>query len=105
MTRTGTDDPEVFDNSERHRYEIESDGNVAGFVDYAFTGHNVTLIHTEIDEASGGKGLASRLIKAALDDIRRQHKAVRPTCSFAAAYIGRHPEYADLVAGATYPPR
>jgi predicted GNAT family acetyltransferase len=45
-----------------------------------------------------GKGIASRLVKGALDDARRQGLKVVPLCSFVAAYIDRHPEEQDLLA-------
>jgi predicted GNAT family acetyltransferase len=32
-----------------------------------------------------------------LDDVRRQGKIVVPLCPFVAAFIGKHPEYVDLV--------
>jgi predicted GNAT family acetyltransferase len=67
---------------------------------YISKSDTVALTHAEVDSAFEGKGLGSRLAKAALDDIRRQHKTVRPQCPFVIGYIRRHPEYGDLVAGA-----
>lgn len=100
MSRTPTGDPEVFDNAQVHRYEIESDGQLAGYAEYSSIGDRVTLTHTEIDGGFEGRGLGGRLIKAALDDIRRLNKTVRPVCPFVAAYINHHPEYGDLAAAA-----
>ena len=100
MTRTSTGDPDVVDNAEADRYEIFDDGSLAGFITYRSTSESVTLIHAEVDAAFDGKGLGSRLAKAALDNIRAQHKTVHPRCPFVIAFIQRHPEYGDLVAGA-----
>jgi predicted GNAT family acetyltransferase len=44
-----------------------------------------------------GRGLGSRLVAGALDDIRARGLRAVPLCPFAAAYARRHPEYADLV--------
>jgi predicted GNAT family acetyltransferase len=57
----------------------------------------VIIAHTEIDERREGEGLGSELVRGVLDHIRASGKTVIPTCAFTAAYIHRHPEYADLV--------
>ncbi len=44
-----------------------------------------------------GKGVASKLIKTALDAAQEEHYQVVPLCPFVSAYIRRHPEYQDLV--------
>jgi predicted GNAT family acetyltransferase len=53
--------------------------------------------HTEVDEAYQGQGLASRLIRAALDGSRRKGLEVTPLCPYVANFIRRHPEYLKLV--------
>src|SRR5436309_4836793 len=57
----------------------------------------VELIHTEIDPAFEGRGLGTRLIAGALDDIRARGLELIPTCPFVRAYLRRHPEQRDLV--------
>ena len=79
------------------QYRITVDGVQAGFADYIEKGDQRIFHHTVIDKAFGGRGLASTLIGAALDDTRAAGKRVVPTCSFVEAYITKHPEYADLV--------
>lgn len=91
--------PEVVDVPEKSRFEIRSDGELVGLLDYYVTGDTVTIPHTEIDPAYGGRGLGGELVKVALDDIRSRGLHVRPACSFARHYIVEHPEYADLVEG------
>jgi predicted GNAT family acetyltransferase len=91
----------VHDNAEELRYEARLDGKVVGVIyyhaDQGLPGL-VTLIHTEVDPAVEGKGIGSRLVAGALEDIRRRGLAVDPVCPFVRAYLGRHPEQADLVA-------
>ena len=91
------DAPNVVDNANKHRYEIEVDGAVAGFIDYQRDDARIVMPHTEVDSEYQGQGLASQLAKAALDDAREQGLRVVPTCPFIADYIEKHPEYADLV--------
>lgn len=87
----------VTDHPERERYEIAADGALAGFAQYRARPGLIAFVHTEIDPAFEGRGLGSRLIRAALDDSRAKGLIVLPFCPFVNAYIERHPEYADLV--------
>lgn len=93
----GSGRPEVSDNRDEHRYEVRDGSALAGFAVYARRGDTVVFTHTEIETPFEGRGLGSRLIQAALDDVRSQHKTVAPLCPFVAAYIRRHPDYADLL--------
>jgi predicted GNAT family acetyltransferase len=88
---------EVRDNRDRSRYELVVDGEVAGFVQYSMRGGRLILVHTDIDEARAGHGLASILVSGVLDDVRRRGLRIVPVCPFVERYIGRHPEYDDLV--------
>jgi len=45
--------------------------------------------------------VGSALVRAVLDDVRRRGLRVEPRCPFIAAFIARHPAYADLVARAS----
>ena len=44
-----------------------------------------------------GKGLASLIVRTALDYARAQKLKVMPLCPFTAGFILKHPEYQDLV--------
>src|SRR5215213_10213115 len=87
----------VADAADRRRYEVLIDGRVAGILRYARGDRAIRLVHTEVDESIEGHGLGSRLAKFALDDARARGLRVRADCPFVSAWIGRHPEYADLV--------
>jgi uncharacterized protein len=90
-------EPRVSDNPQANQYEIEVDGKVAGYVAYRRSGATIALTHTEVDRAYEGRGLGSVLVRGALDAARAEGTAVRPFCPFVRQYIGRHPEYLDLV--------
>ena len=105
-TATGAAETEsvtVVDAPERHRFEIAVDGTVAGFTEYrdrAGSGEEAgerTFPHTVIEEAFGGRGLATLLIRTALDASRVADLAVIPECSAVAHFLAKHPEYVDLV--------
>ena len=88
---------EVTDNQAGSRYEVRVGGELAGLVDYSRRDGRVVLIHTEVDEAFEGQGLAARLAKFALDDARARRLSVVPRCPYMASYIAHHPEFEDLV--------
>ncbi len=87
----------VRNDTAGERYVATLDGDDAGFAAYRVNGDVVTFTHTEVDERFEGRGVGSRLARAALDDVREQGKRVRPLCPFIARYIREHDGYADLV--------
>ena len=95
------DDPHIAvrDNPGRRRYELFVDEELAGFATYVLSGQTMTIPHTEMQARFEGQGLGARLARFALDDARGRGLRVVPRCPFIAAYIDRHPGYADLVAG------
>ena len=88
----------ILKNNELNRFEIYSDGELAGFVEYKVSNQMISYTHTEIDPKFGGQGLGSQLIKEALDEALEQNLEVAPYCSFVSAYIKKNSEkYLDLV--------
>ena len=90
-------DVAVANHPEEHRYEVRAGGELAGWTVYRERPGLIVFVHTEIDERFGGQGIASQLIRAALDDARERDLQVLPFCPFVNGYIARHREYADLV--------
>jgi len=78
-----------------HRFEAMVDGH-AGRLDYSLRGDVMTIVHTEVDPALEGKGVAGRLVKAALEHARANGLKVVPVCEYAASYMERHPEARSL---------
>jgi len=95
---TATETTTVRDNPSELRYELLLDGRRIGEIRYRVEPGAVALVHTEIEPAYEGRGLATRLIEGALRDLRARGLHVIPICPLVAAYIRRHPEYAELVA-------
>ena len=65
---------------------------------YSRDGGRVVFDHTYVPEQFRGKGVAAALVRAALNEAREQHWQIVPQCSYVAAFIERHPEFASLVA-------
>jgi predicted GNAT family acetyltransferase len=87
---------EIINNKAQHRYELVVDGYVAATY-YKLADGVITFIHTEVPPELGGKGVGSRLIKGALDQVHVNGLKVIPECPFVKAYIEKHPDYANLL--------
>ena len=90
-------DGEVRNNEAAHRYELEVDGQRA-IAEYRLRPGRISFTHTEVPDALEGRGIGTRLVKAALDDARAKGLKVVPACPFVKHYIDKHSEYADLLA-------
>ena len=77
------------------RFSVEVDG-VEAELGYRLEGDTMTILHTGVPAAIGGRGIAGALVRAALDHARGAGWKVRAQCSYADAWIGRHPEYGTL---------
>jgi uncharacterized protein len=88
----------IRDNPERERYVAEVGGEVVGYTVYHIRhGGIYFFVHTEIDPDHGGKGIGQTLVRQALDDVRAKGGTIVPLCPYVAAFIGKHPDYDDLV--------
>jgi predicted GNAT family acetyltransferase len=86
---------EVRHQPEASRFATVVDGH-EGFVEYGEGEGTLTITHTVVPAAIGGRGIAGRLVRAALEHARAAGLKVVPRCSYAADYLDKHPEYADL---------
>jgi len=87
---------EVVQDDATSRFEIREDGVRVGHIDFRIRGDEIVLVHTEIDPARQGEGLAGTLVLGALDLIRAGDLRVVPQCPYVAAWIERHPDAQDL---------
>ena len=89
-------DPDIRDDRERRRYELEIDGQTA-VVLYNSVEGGLLVTETLVPQPIEGRGVASRMAKHVLSDLRARGLVVLPTCPFFAAYLRKHPEWADIV--------
>lgn len=80
-------------NDEERRYELRSDGELAGYAIYRTNPGRITFTHTVVLPEYEGKGLGSRLARFALDDAVARELTIVPVCPFISAYLRRHPGY------------
>ena len=68
------------------------------FADYAVQGTTRVILHVEADPALRGSGAASRFMQALAGHARAEGLKLAPRCSYAVAWLKRHPEFDDLKA-------
>lgn len=88
----------VHDNPAESRFELPlPDGDMAFTVYRRREGGVLAIIHVEVPRAYEGRGVGSAVMAGVLDRVRADGGKVVPVCSFAAAYMRRHPEVQDLL--------
>jgi len=78
----------------RQRFSTHVDG-LAAVLDYTLAGRLMTITHTGVPPAIGGRGIAAQLMRAALQAAHASGWTVMAACSYAAAYMRRHPQDAE----------
>jgi len=90
-------DQQRFRHDATGRFTVVVDGHVAE-LDYRLENGAMTIFHTGVPEAIGGRGIAGDLVRVALDYARTAGLKVVSACSYARTWIEKHPEYQDLLA-------
>jgi predicted GNAT family acetyltransferase len=96
VTGNVMDDLMIEHNQSAQRWETHIGQHLA-VAEYQRSGDTLHFTHTGVPRELQGQGIASQLVKAALEYARQEHLTVVPHCSFVAVYIRRHPEYKELV--------
>ncbi len=87
---------EVIKNDSANQFQMELEGHLA-FIQFNEIKDRIALVHTEVPEELGGKGVGKALVEKTLKLIQESGKKVMPYCPFVFAYIKRHPEWQPLV--------
>jgi predicted GNAT family acetyltransferase len=87
---------DIVNNKAESRYELAIEGRIAATY-YSLADGVITFIHTEVPPELGGRGIASKLIQGALDQVRADGLRVIAQCPFVKAFIEKHPDYQDLL--------
>ena len=89
-------DPDIRHNAEAMRYALTVDGQTAVVI-YNPVAGGLLITETIVPIPLEGRGLASRMAKHVLADLKQRGLVILPTCPFFAGYLKKHPEYAELV--------
>jgi predicted GNAT family acetyltransferase len=77
-----------------NRFTTEVDGYRAE-LDYTVADAVMTITHTRVPQAIGGRGVAAELMRDALEVAASRGWSINPACSYAAAYMRKHSPSAD----------
>ena len=86
---------QVTHNPAENRFETYIDDKLSK-LDYIQDGKNFVITHVGVHPELRGQGVAGRIVQVGLEYAKERSLRVIPMCSYAAAYIRRHPEYAEL---------
>lgn len=92
----GTPSSDVRDDRDGSAFVLEEDGSTAELIYRAEPGRLI-LIHTEVPDTLGGRGIGGRLVRAALDRARAEQLTIVPWCPFARTWLADHPDATDGV--------
>jgi predicted GNAT family acetyltransferase len=87
---------EVVDEPQAHRFVVRVEGEEAELV-YRRPGRRLAILHTGVPDAIGGRGIAARLVAAAVERAREEDLTVVPHCWYARRWLEQHPEEAATV--------
>ncbi|HXB08596.1 MAG TPA: GNAT family N-acetyltransferase [Puia sp.] len=87
---------DVIDNRQRQQFQVEVDGEIAS-LEYRFHDQALVLMHTEVPERLGGRGIGTALAAAAFDYAQKHQLKVKVYCPFVKIYLRRHPEFNSLL--------
>jgi len=92
-----TESDEIRHNAAQRRFEVAV-GDSLAVLDYApLDAATLDYNHTFVPPAMRGRGIASRLVRFALDYALERRLTVIPSCPFVATYIKAHPRYQVLL--------
>lgn len=85
-------DYKIVHHTEKQRFETVLNGMTA-FVEYNLLDNGLDIIHTVVPPEIGGRGIAASLVQATYDYALANGLKPLASCSYAAAWLQRHPEY------------
>lgn len=86
----------VINNQERLQFQLTADGETAS-LEYRLYEGMLVLMHTEVPEKLGGRGIGSALAAFAFQYARDKHLPVKIYCPFVLAWAKKHPELRELI--------
>jgi predicted GNAT family acetyltransferase len=86
----------ITDNLQNQQFQIFLEDERA-FLEYRIKDDQLYLMHTEVPEKLGGKGVASALAAHAFNYARAHHMKVKAYCPFVVTWLKKHPEQMDIV--------
>ena len=98
-------DTTVSLNEAESRYEIFLGDVLAGFAEFERRPGKILFVHTVIDPAFQGKGLAGKLASGALSDAAATGDTIVPYCPYIQGYLKKNQVEGAIIDWPTPPER
>lgn len=85
------DSPEITDDTRGQRFVTVVDG-VEAKLEYTRRGDRLILVHTEVPDEVGGRGIAGALVRFAVEQARADGATIVPRCPYARRWLEQHPD-------------
>lgn len=82
---------------EADKFTVAVEGKTVGLAAFGDRDGQRVFSHTEVDEAFGGRGLATILVAEALAATRTEGLRIVAVCPMVAAYVKKHHDFDDIV--------
>lgn len=86
----------VRHNTAENRFEAQVEGRLS-VADYTMQNGEMIITHTFVPPELRGRGIAEKLVRAALEHAQKRQLRVVPACSYVDVFIQRHREFQSLV--------
>lgn len=83
-------------NGDANRFELHIDGHMA-VIEYSMKGNVFVLLHTEVDKALEGRGIAAILTEKTFHHLESIGAKIIPLCPYIVGYLKKHPEWMRIV--------
>ena len=87
----------VFQHEPERIFALGPNGQLIAEVTFPVSCGTAVIDHTYVDSSFRGRGIAGKLLSAAVEQIRSNGLKAHPACSFAVKWFAEHPEYSDLL--------
>lgn len=81
---------------ENNRIFLEEDGKIIAEIEFEeIESGRFNIYHTFVDESLRGKGIASKLVQEAVNEIKSRKCTVQATCSYAKKWLEKNKDKED----------
>jgi uncharacterized protein len=84
----------ISHDQKANQFATEVDGHRAE-LDYTVGDGVMSITHTRVPQAIGGRGIAAELMREAVKVAGERGWSINPACSYAAAYMRKHAQAPD----------
>jgi predicted GNAT family acetyltransferase len=81
-----------FKHEKGRIYAEDENGKVIAEVTFPASDGTSVIDHTFVDDSLRGQGIAGKLVKAAVEQIKNDGNNVSATCPYASKWLDKHPE-------------